>query len=137
MTREKTDELEKLLKEWIKIEEDVIGKLSEKEKLSKNVVANLLLHELIIDSMSHINMLQTIIEVIHGKVDSKETIGVSLEEIRNHINMEEKALEFANEAIEKIDNKVVKLLLQHIADDEKRHHQILEELAKNFLKVTA
>ena len=137
MTREKTDELEKLLKEWIKIEEDVIGKLSEKEKLSKNVVANLLLHELIIDSMSHINMLQTIIEVIHGKVDSKETIGVSLEEIRNHINMEEKALEFANEALEKIDNKVVKLLLQHIADDEKRHHQILEELAKNFLKVTA
>lgn len=134
---EKVDELEKLLREWIKIEEDAINKLSEKEKLSKNVVANLLLHEIIIDSTSHINMLEAIIDVINGKVDTKATIEVSLEEIRDHIRMEEKALDFAKKTIEKINNKAVKLLLQHIIEDEERHHEILEKLAKNFLKATS
>jgi rubrerythrin len=76
-------------------------------------------------------------DVLHGKVDTKATIGVSLKEIHDHMKMEEKALDFAKEAVEKINNKAVKLLLQHIIEDEEKHHEILERLAKNFIKATS
>jgi rubrerythrin len=57
----------------------------------------------------------------------------SLEE---HVRMEADVLAHVEEEMRHTRDEGLKLLLRHIAEDEKKHHKILEEIVKNLYKIT-
>jgi hypothetical protein len=57
----------------------------------------------------------------------------SLEE---HVRMEADVLAHVEEEVRRTRDEGLKLLLRHIAEDEKKHHKILEEIVQNLYKIT-
>jgi rubrerythrin len=56
-------------------------------------------------------------------------------ELENHMKMETAVLTHVEEEIKQTKDEGLKLLLQHIADDEKKHHKILETIVKYSYKI--
>jgi hypothetical protein len=51
--------------------------------------------------------------------------------LENHVKMENEVLEYVEQEINNTKDEGLKLLLQHIAEDEKKHHKILEMIIKH------
>ncbi len=143
---EKKDEIIQLIKRHINIERDHVLRLNEIRKKVDNAAAKLLLLEMQLDSKKHEDILTAILTTIEGVPSSKTLWQYRLEgyidpilarkEVENHIQMETDVLAHVEEEIKKTKDESIKMLLQHIAEDEKKHHKILEEIAKNTYKIT-
>jgi len=75
-------------------------------------------------------MLQTLIDLNAGTVVSivdREEMNASLE---RHVAQEKQMLKRLETIMEKIDEPKAKSLLKQIAEDERRHHRILDEVTK-------
>ena len=69
------------------------------------------------------------------KVDSYVDKLVVKRELERHIGMEQNALDLVKEEIDQTNDEGIKLLLQHIADDEDRHHTLLRTIVNNSYKI--
>jgi rubrerythrin len=142
---ENREELTQLIKEQIKIENDHIKRLDELQKKVDTAAAQLLLTEMRLDSQKHASILGGIIETLKGlpsaktlwefRVDSYVDKLAVKKELENHVKMETKVLNHVQEEIKKTKDEGLKLLLEHIAEDEKKHHKILETIVKNSYKI--
>jgi rubrerythrin len=141
-TREK---LIQLIKEQIEIEKENVRQVNETEKKVDNAAAKLSLLEIRLDSQKHADILDGILEVLSGVPASKTLWEHRIEsyidpfvvqrELENHEQREAEMIEHVEEEIKHTEDEGLKLLLQHVLDDERKHHKILETLVKHLHKV--
>jgi len=142
---EEKEKLIQLVKKQIGIERELVKKIGEMEKKVGNAAAKMLLLEMRLDSQKHAGMLTSILKVLRGVPPSQTIWEYRLEsyvdpfvvkkELENHMKMETAVLTHVEEEIKQTKDEGLKLLLQHIADDEKKHHKILETIVKYSYKI--
>jgi rubrerythrin len=142
---EEKEKLIQLMKKQIEIERELVKKIGEMEKKVGNAAAKMLLLEMRLDSQKHGDILNGILKVLKGVPSSQTTWEYQLEsyvdpfvvkkELENHMKMEAAVLAHVEEEIKQTRDEGLKLLLQHIAEDEKKHHKILETIVKYSYKI--
>jgi len=142
---ETRERLIELIKKQIEIEENNVRQVSETEKKIDNAAAKMSLLEIRLDSQKHADILNGILEVLRGVPPSKTLWEYRIEsyidpfvvkrELESHIKREDEMLDHVEEEIKQTKDEGLKLLLQHIADDERKHHDILEAIAKHLHKI--
>ena len=135
-----------LIKKQIEIEKENVRYVSETEKKVGNAAAKMSLLEIRLDSQKHVDILNGILEVLSGVPPSQTLWEYRLEsyvdplvvkrELENHVKRETEMLEHVEEEIKQTKDGGLKLLLQHIADDERKHHKILETIVKHLYKIS-
>ncbi|UCE28861.1 MAG: ferritin-like domain-containing protein [Candidatus Bathyarchaeota archaeon] len=135
----------RLLKRQVEIEKENVKQVSETEKKVDNAAAKMCLLEIRLDSQKHADMLNRILEVL-GKTPSSKTLWehrigsyadpfVVKSQLEKHMKIEDQMISHIEEEIEQTKDEGLKLLLQHIADDERKHHKLLEEITKHLRKI--
>jgi hypothetical protein len=136
--------LVQLIEQQIKVEENFVIMIDEQIKQMQNVAARLLLLETQKDSEKHAIILKGILEVINKKdirptwedvKDSyidKEIVRRNLE---NHLKTETKMMDYINREIKMTKDEGIKLLLEHMISDEKKHHEILQTIINQAYKI--
>ena len=122
------------LKAWIRVEEEVVYNIGRVRADSEGTIPSLLLYELVSDSTKHINILNAIIDILEGRMKEPTGAEVSYEFIKEHVEKEKTAMQFADKLRHETDNEDVKLLLSHIMDEEQRHHDTLIHIAERYVK---
>ena len=136
--------LVELIKKQIKIEKNFVTTVDEQIKNMHNVAAKLLLLETQKDSEKHAMILKGILDVIIQKdakplwdtlLDSYIDKVVIRRALDNHIKTEIEMLKHIKKETEETKDEGIKLLLEHIADDEEKHHKILQTIIKQAYKI--
>ncbi|MGQ9461032.1 MAG: ferritin family protein [Candidatus Bathyarchaeaceae archaeon] len=140
MKTEKT--LSNLIKEQIKLEKETAKKFSVLEGRVDSVAARLLIHEMQLDTKKHAEILEAALKVIGGSkslweftVDIEADKRAVKKELEEHIRVEETMMRQVESESKKTDDEALKLLLQHFAEDEKKHHKILETIINKAYKM--
>ena len=137
--------LESLIKKQITIEKNFVATVQEQIDAVHNVAARLLLLETQKDSEKHALILEGILQVISqtGARPLRDTLIdgyidkiVVKKNLEKHIEIENTMMKHVEEEIRKTQDEGIKLLLQHIASDEKKHHEILQTVIKNAYKIS-
>lgn len=138
------EKLVKLVKEQIKIEENFVTAVEEEIKNIHNVAAKLLLLETQKDSDKHAMILEGILKVISQRdtrplwdtlQDSYVDKLVVKRNLERHIKTEKAMLEHVETEMKETKDEGIRLLLEHIASDERKHHKILQTVIKEAYKI--
>lgn len=136
--------LVKQLKEHVKVEKNFVAAVDQQLKNVHNAAAKLLLLETQKDSEKHAVILEGILEVISQKkgkrlwdtlLDSYVDKTLFRRNLENHVNIEKAMLEHIDQEMAETKDEGIKLLLEHIASDEKKHHKILQTIMENAYKI--
>ncbi len=135
-----TRELADVIREQVEIEKESVRRLTETEKKVGSGAARLLLCEMRMDSQKHANVLEAMLDVLkspssgssweralHSFVDP----AIVRKEIENHKALEKSMLGLIQEETAKTNDEVITTLLNHLGEDEKRHHEILDTIVQN------
>ena len=136
--------LGKLVREQIRIERSFVTAVEKEIKDVHNVAARLLLLETQKDSEKHAIILEGILRVISQKdakplwdslQDSYVDKLVVKKNLENHVKTETAMLAHIEKEMKATEDEGIRLLLEHIASDEKKHHKILETVIKESYKI--
>ena len=141
----RNNKLVQLIKEQIEIEKENVRQVGETEKKVGNAAAELFLNVIKLDSKKHADILNGLLKVLRGIPPSKTLWEHRMEsyidpfvvkkELENHMDREAEMIVHVEEEIKQTEDEGLKLLLQHIADDERKHHKILQTVVKHLHKV--
>lgn len=138
------EKLVRPIKEQIRIERGFVTAVDEQIKSMYNVAARLLLLETQKDSEKHAMILEGILKVISQKdakplwdtlQDSYVDKMVVKQNLEKHIKTEKAMFDLIENEMKETDDEGIRLLLEHIASDEKKHHKILETVIKQAYKI--
>jgi len=128
--------LENFINRQVELEEKIVKLVGEVTENVKNLLIKILLQSIGLDSQKHADMLRAILALLKHEtpfISEEEKQRIS-NQIKEHIKLEEKAIETYSELIEKADNEKVKTILRYIVEDEKRHHEMLLKIDKLIVK---
>jgi len=135
-------ELARMIKAQMKLEKEQAEKLRTLEQRVDSVAAKLLLHEMQLDTKKHAEILGEILKVIDSPksfwdysihIDAdKRAVKMELGE---HIKAEETMLHQIEEEAKRTSDEALKLLLDHFAEDEKKHHKYLKTILSKTYKM--
>ena len=129
------DEIVSFLKEQVKIENQIVKSLDESIVEIENPAVKGVLKGISLDSMKHAQMYIAAIELMKAsKALSQLELDKQKSLIEKHIKMEMKLISRISEKISKIKDEKVKLLLDAILSDEKRHHKLLMQVLKIIVR---
>ena len=141
----RNDKLVQLIKEQIEIEKENVRQVGETEKKVGNAAAELFLNVIKLDSKKHVDIFNGLLKVLRGIPPSKTLWEHRMEsyidpfvvkrELENHMEREDAMIVHVEEEIKQTEDEGLELLLQHIADDERKHHKILQTVVKHLHKV--
>lgn len=123
-------ELEKLLRDQMVLEKKTAEVLSSTVQRTKNSVLRLFLDRLVLDSLKHADMLQALIDLNAGTLVTMVDKEEMKDTLDKHVAQEKEMLKRLEQIIEKVEEPKAKSLLKQIAEDERRHHRILDEVTK-------
>jgi len=144
-------ELVNMIQAQIKLEKDTTRKVRELEEATGNLAAKLLLAEMRLDTEKHAKILQTMLDLMKqrdagmpikthldagtiklwdAKIDSYVETLVVKKMLEDHVKVETDMLKHVEKEMKETDDEALKLLFKHIADDEKKHHEIMETILK-------
>lgn len=139
------EELIQLIKKQIDIENEHVRRIHELLRRVDTAAAQLLLLEMRLDSQKHANILGGILKVLRRMSPSDVLWNYKIEsyvdnlavkkELENHVKLETEVLDHVKKEIKQTKDGGLRLLLQHIADDEKKHHKILETIVKHSYRI--
>lgn len=127
---------------WMKVDDKTLEKLKAQKTFEDETVLNLsplydsaknpfvrmFIHRIILDTTKHSDIYQTLIElnrrVVIGEIDREKMT----EELTAHIRNENKMLDQSKQISKSVKDENYREILERIVEDEKRHHQILQEL---------
>ncbi len=122
------DETLEALKQQKAFEDETAKKLSPLYNSATNPFVRIFIHRIILDTMKHSDIYQTLIElnrrVVLGEIDRKKMT----EELTTHIKNESKMLDRAKEISRTLKDENFKKILEHIIEDEMQHHRILQDI---------
>jgi rubrerythrin len=127
------DELVSFLKEQITIENKIVDSLNSALGKIGNPVVKGVLKGISLDSVKHAEMYDAAVKLLTSvsQALTQEILDEQRELVEKHIHMEAELIKRIGEVIPRVENEKVKLLLNAVMMDEKRHHELL----KNVLEV--
>jgi hypothetical protein len=132
-TKELQEKIVANMRRWQKVENASVastGKIIEK---TDNPLVRLVMEVIQRDSQFHYRVQEFIADSLESKTVTltPDELGDLWDLIENHIAIEEKTVELANEALEALKGKkmlVQEYLLQYLMEDEQKHNNVLKRL---------
>ena len=131
-----------LIEEQIKLENEIANKFRKLEGRVDSMAARLLIHEMLLDTKKHAEILELALKVAGGPEPFWEmTIDVEADkrtvkgELEDHIKAENTMIREIDEEMKKTKDEALKLLLTHFMEDEKKHHRNLEIIINKAYKM--
>ena len=130
------DELTIFLKKQIKIENRIVKSLNNALREIGNPVVKGVLKGISLDSVKHAEMHASAITLLTSvsQALTQEHLNKQRELIEKHIRIEAELIEKISEVIPSIRNEKVRLLLNAILLDEKRHHELLKRVLEILVR---
>ncbi len=130
------DELVGFLKKQVDIENEIVNSVSEALGEIGNPAVKAVLKGISLDSLKHAEMYDAAINLLTRVLPAltQENLDKQRELVARHIHMEAELIEKISKVLPSIENKNVKLLLNAISLDEKRHHQLLKEVLEILVR---
>ena len=130
------EELVKLFKNQIKIEETIVDSVNEGLVEIKNPAVKGVLKGISLDSLKHAEMYSSAINLLTSvpQALTEGNLEKQRELVEKHIRIEAEIITILSEQLPKIKNEKVKLLLEAILSDEKRHHALLKKVLEILVK---
>ena len=120
---------EKLIKDWIVLEDDTINNANDLIDSSKNPLLKAVIQMIKMDSEKHRHILGVIKNSIeHAHIFTTDDLKVVDTFLEKHIMYEKDAIETAEQAVEMSSLPIPKMLLSHLLKDDKGHDAYMEEL---------
>lgn len=129
-------ELLEMIIRAISIEDKAVELYKDTAKTVENAAVKLLIEELGMDSGKHAKMYRTIERVLKEQPYSFKDFHeekwtdklVAKRDLKQHIEVEKHMIEILEEQIKIVKQPTIKAILEHILEDEKRHHKILMQV---------
>lgn len=122
-------ELVNFFREQVKLEEEVVRSINQVMETITNPVVKGVLRGVSFDSLKHAEIYKAAIQL------SSVTPALTEDEynqlkaaMEKHIENEEEIIEHLKQAIDKTENDKIRFLLESIASDENRHHELLQKI---------
>ena len=130
------DELVGLFKNQIKIEQTIVDSVKEGLTEIKNPAVKGVLNGISLDSLKHAQMYSSAITLLTSvpQALTESNLDKQKELVKKHIQLEVKVIQKLREIIPSVQNEKVKLLLNAILEDEKRHHDLLQKVLNILIK---
>lgn len=139
------EDLVKLIEEQIGIEKESVTTFAETEQRVGTGIAKLLLREMRMDSQKHASILEEVLETLRGHPSPNSSLEktfagfidplVVKREIEKHKGLTKSMQAHLAREISKTKDETILALLGHLAQDERRHNEILDTIAKNCDKM--
>lgn len=122
------EELIKFMKAQIQVENQIVDSLNNALVGMKNPPVRGVLKGISLDSVKHAEMYASAIELLTGvsQALTQEILDKQKAVVEKHIQMEAELIQKISKVLPSVENAKVKLLLNAILEDEKRHHQLLK-----------
>jgi rubrerythrin len=130
------DELVNLFKSQIKTEQAIVESVKTGLADIKNPAVKGVLDAISLDSTKHAHMYSAAITLLTevSSALTEENLEKQKELVKKHIQLETQVIEKLVVALPSIKNEKVKLLLEAILSDEKRHHALLTKILEILVK---
>ena len=127
------DELVDFLRKQVNVENRIVNCVSRALGEIGNPAVKGVLKGISLDSMKHAEMYDAAINLLTSVLPAltQENLDKQRELVKKHIRTEAELIKKISETMPSVENKKVKLLLNAILLDEKRHHELL----KNVLEI--
>ena len=118
------------LKKQIELEERIIATAENSVRDMKNTLVKEMINSITLDSKKHASMLTALLAMQKTTQPFiSETVSKKLNEnIQNHIELEQEAIQTYKELLEQVEDEQVKIVIQAIYHDELRHHALLKKI---------
>jgi hypothetical protein len=131
-------ELARVFQEQADIERESAARLAESEKKVGTGAAKLLLTEVRMDSQKHAAVLDVLLEILRSPPPSKGVWERSFDafvdpiivrrELENHQRLGESMLAHIQDGMKKTNDETIRTVLGHLAQDERKHREILDTI---------
>ena len=135
------EDLVKLIEEQIGIEKESVIIFAETEQRVGTGIAKLLLREMRMDSQKHASILEEVLETLKGHPSpssSRQKASdifidplVVKRQIEKHKGLTKSMQAHLAREMSKTNDETILALLKHLAQDERRHNEILDTIAKD------
>jgi rubrerythrin len=142
---ESRKDLAKLIEEQIVIERESVVRLAKTQEKVGSAAAKLLIAEMRMDSEKHAGILDAVLECLKEHSSSKSLWQRAFEgfadpilikrEIDTHKSLGKSMLTHLQKEMRSTDDQAIRTLLGHLAQDERRHNEILDTIAKKCDKL--
>jgi rubrerythrin len=126
------NELTKFLREQITIENTIVDSLNNSLGEITNQAVIGVLKGISLDSVKHAEMYTAAVKLLTDVTPplTQENLDTQIELVKNHIRLEAELIQKIGKILPNIEKENVKLLLNAILTDEKRHHALLTQVLK-------
>lgn len=130
-----------MLKAQIRLERKAAKACADKEKMLDNPIAKSLLYEMQLDSLKHAKILQSLADALKKrpsdlwsyKIEKYVDSLAARKAMEEHVAIEQGMLKYTEDVLKQVKDEGARVILQHILEDEKKHHQALKTiLARSF-----
>jgi rubrerythrin len=130
------DDLVNFLKEQVRIENKIVQSLNKSLVDIDNPTVKGVLRGISLDSVKHAEMYTSAVQLLTcvPKALQQEQLDQQRNLVEKHIQMEATLIEKISKTLPKVKNAKVKLLLEAILQDEKRHHELLKQILEILVK---
>jgi rubrerythrin len=135
----------KLIQEQIGIEKESVARFAETEQRLGTDNAKLLLFEMRMDSQKHASILEAVLETLKGHPSANSSWQKAFDgfvdpivvrrEIEKHKDLAKSMQAHLHREMSKTKDETMLALLGHLVEDERRHNEILDTIAKNCDKM--
>ena len=130
------DEVIVFLEKQIKIENKIVASLNSALVDMRNPAVKGVLKGISLDSVKHASMYESAVKLLThvSPALTQEHLDKQRDLIEEHIRLEMELIEKIGKTLPTIRNDKVKLLLNAILHDERRHHQLLKEVLEILVR---
>ena len=130
------DELVGFLKKQVNIENEIVNSVNGALGEIGNPAVKGVLEGISLDSLKHAEMYGAAISLLTSVLPAltQENLDKQRELVEKHMRMEAELIKKISKVLPNIENNNVKLLLNAILLDEKRHHQLLKEVLEILVR---
>ncbi|MEM2110401.1 MAG: ferritin-like domain-containing protein [Candidatus Bathyarchaeia archaeon] len=124
------DELVEFIKEQIKIEREIVDSLNKGLSDVMNPAVKGSLKGISLDSVKHAEMYDAAVKLLTSvpQAVTQAQLDRQKELVEKHISIEARLIKRISDTIPNVKNDKVRLLLNAILEDEKRHHGLLKQV---------
>jgi rubrerythrin len=130
------DELVRFLRDQIKVENKIVESLNKSLPDIGNPTVKGVLKGISLDSVKHAEMYSSAVMLLTtvSKALTQENLDKQEDLVEKHIQIEAELIQKISKALPNVKDKKVKLLLEAILSDEKRHHELLKKVLEILVK---
>jgi len=130
------NELLDFIKRQIDVENEIVDSLNDALKSVKNPSVRGVLKGISLDSLKHAEMYDAALKLLTTTQQalSQEHLDKQRSLVERHIRIEAELIKKISDVLPTVENEKVKLLLNAILADEKRHHELLKEVLEIIVR---